>query len=292
MKVGLHAAMLEKRFPSVPEAVHQAAALSADVYEIDLGIGKPGEGWAERAARWRREAPEMRAAADDAGISLSLCLGTLWQFSLASADPAERALGVQVVGDGCALAETLGASVVLLPIGHPPGEAAERARARVTESVRRCTRAAEAAGVVLGLENVCQAVLPTAASLVEVVGAVGSRACGIYFDLGNPTFLDLDPVAELEDAAPHLVRVHLKDTVPVPRDRPPLPETPITGDFTVWQRRTTVTLGTGEVDFGAARAVLKRLEYAGDLIIEVPQSAERAEAGSRENLAAARRLFT
>lgn len=291
MNIGLHAAMLEKRFPSVPEAVRQAAELGAQVYEIDLGIGRPGESWAERAALWRREAPHVRAVADEVDISLSLCLGTLWQTSLASPDPAERQLGTRVVEDGCALAEVLGASVLLLPIGHPPGGDAERARSRVVGSVRRCVGAAEAAGVVLGLENVCQALLPTSASLVEVVEAVDSGAFGIYFDLGNPTFLGLDPIAELERAAPQLVRVHLKDTVPVPRNRPPLPETPITGDFTVWQRRTTVTLGTGEMDFAAARAVLGRIGYSSDLIIEVPQPALRAVVGSRENLVAARAFF-
>lgn len=290
MNIGLHAAMLERRF-FVLEAIRQAAKLGAQLYEIDLGIGKPGESWQTRSAAWREEAPRVRAVADEVGISLSLCLGTLWQCSLASPDAAERQAGVKVVQDCCALAEVLGVPVLLLPIGQPLGEDIERARAQVVESVRHCVQTAEAAGVLLGLENVCQAVLPTAETLVEVVERVDSDACGIYFDLGNPTFLGLDPIAELERAAPHLVRVHLKDTVPEPREHPPLPETPITGDFTVWQRRTTVTLGKGEVDFFAAKRVLTRIGYTGALVIEVPQPAPRAVAGCQENLTAARAFF-
>ena len=98
-------------------------------------------------------------------------------------------------------------------------------------------------------------------------------------------------MAELRVVAPHLVRVHAKDTVNVRRERPPLPETPITGDFYVWQRRTTVTLGSGEVDLVGCAQVLREVGYTVGVVIEVPQPPEHADAGCRESLAAARQIF-
>lgn len=292
MKIGLHAAMLGRRFPNPVDALTQAAILGAEFYEIDLGIGRPGEPWEVRSEAFRQLVPALREIADRTGTDLSsLCLGTLWQTSLASADPDERKQGVRVVREVCSLAPSLGASVLLLPVGQPQGVEAEAARANLIASLRECLDAAEDAGVILTLENVCQPFMEGAEDLLEVVGALGSPTCGVYYDLGNPSFLGRDPVAELRLVAPHLVRVHAKDTVNVRRERPPLPETPITGDFYVWQRRTTVTLGSGEVDLAGCARVLRELDYAESVIIEVPQAPERAEASCFENLRAARELF-
>jgi sugar phosphate isomerase/epimerase len=292
MKIGLHAAMLERRFPNPVDALTQAATLGAESYEIDLGIGRPGEPWEVRWEAFQQLVPTLRETAERTGTLLpSLCLGTLWQTSLASADPDERKQGVRVVREVCSLAPSLGASVLLLPVGQPQGLEAEAARANVVTSLRECLEVATDNGVTLALENVCQPFMEGAEDLLEVVGALASKTCGIYYDLGNPSFLGRDPAAELRLVAPHLVRVHAKDTVNVRRERPPLPETPITGDFGVWQRRTTVALGSGEVDLAGCARVLRELGYAEGVIIEVPQAPERAEAGCLENLRAARELF-
>ena len=292
MKIGLHAAMLERRYPHPPDAVAQAAALGADSYEIDLGIGRPNEPWTARFEAFRQLVPELRETAERTGVMLpSLCLGTLWQTSLASPDPDERRQGVQVIRDVCGVARSLDVSVLLLPVGQPEGVELAAARANVVVSLRECLEGAEDAGVTLALENVCQPFLETAEALLEVVAALGSPTCGVYYDLGNASFVGQDPVAELRAVAPHLVRVHAKDTVNVRRERPPLPETPITGDFTVWQRRTTVTLGSGEVDLEGCAQVLRELGYEEGVVIEVPQPPEGAAAGCLENLRAARRVF-
>ena len=290
MKIGLHAAMLERRFPNPVDALAQAAALGADLYEIDLGIGAGP--WAERRDAFQKRIPALRETVERTGVELSsLCLGTLWQTSLASPDPDERRRGVEVVRDVCSLAPQLGVTALLLPVGQPEGAETARARENLAESLRACLGSAQDAGVVLALENVCQPFLKTAEGLLEVVTAVNSPACGVYYDLGNSSFVGTDPVAALLVLAPPPVRGDAKDAVSVRRERPPLPSVPITGDFYVWQRRTTVTLGSGEVDLGACAEVLNDLEYTAGVVIEVPGLPERAEAGCRDNLAAARRIF-
>ena len=94
MKIGLHAAMLERRYPHPAYALAQAGAFGADLYEIDLGIGQPGEPWEARFDAFRQLVPELVETSQRVGIQLSsLCLGTLWQTSLASPDPDERVQG-------------------------------------------------------------------------------------------------------------------------------------------------------------------------------------------------------
>jgi len=292
MKIGLHAAMLERRFPDPADALEQAAALGAELYEIDLGIGRPGEPWAARFEAFQRRVPALCETAERTGVGLSsLCLGTLWQTSLASCDPGERMQAVRVIWDVCRIAPPLGVSALLVPVGQPEEVEPAVARANVVMSLRQCLEVAEDAGVTLALENVCQPLLNTPEDFLEVIIDLGSDVCGVYYDLGNPSFSGGDPEAELRAVAPHLVRVHAKDTVNVRRERPPLPETPITGDFFVWQRRTTVTLGTGEVDLEGCARVLREVGYTAGIVIEVPQPPERAEAGCRDNLEAARRIF-
>ena len=113
MNIGLHAAMLERRYPHPPDAVAQAAALGTDSYEIDIGIGRPGEPWAARFEAFRQLVPALLETAERTGVSLaSLCLGTLWQTSLASPDPDERAQGVGVIKDVCSVARSLGVSAL------------------------------------------------------------------------------------------------------------------------------------------------------------------------------------
>ena len=289
--IGLHAAMVERRY-GLPEALHQAGAFGAQSYELDLGIGAPGESWEERRTHFQAQLPQLRAAAAEAGVLLSsLCLGVLWQFSLASPDEAERRLAVQVARDGVALAAGLGARAVLLPAGQPAGVEPVQARATLIRSLRACLPVAEARGVVLAVENICQPLLSGAEELIEVVDAVDSSACGVYYDVGNATFIDHDPVREIGLLGERIVRMHLKDTRPIPRPQLALPNVRITGDFEVWRRRTAVTIGAGEVPMAEVREALAAVGYNGGFIIEVPQPPETVAEGCRANLAAARRLF-
>lgn len=291
--IGLHAAMLEKRYPHPVEAVARAGALGADLYEIDLAIGQPSESWDLRFNTFQQLIPELLETAQRTGVQLaSLCLGTLWQTSLSSPDPDERAQGVGIIRDVCGVTRSLGVSVLLLPVGQPEGVEVAAARENLVSSLRRCLEVADDTGVTLALENVCQPFLEDAEAMLEVVTALDSKSCGIYYDLGNPSFVGGDPVKELQLIAPHLVRVHAKDTVNIRRDKPPLPVTPITGDFYVWQRRTTVALGHGEVDLEGCARTLDDIGYMDGIVVEIPQSPKNAEMGCAENLEAARQIFS
>jgi L-ribulose-5-phosphate 3-epimerase len=291
MIVGVHAAMVERRYP-LPEAIRRAASFGAEAYEIDVGIAFDGAPWAERAERNRADAAGLLEVAEAVGIRLpSVCLGVLWQASLASDDRAEVAQGVRMVRDGVAFAAAIGADAVLLPVGQPSGMAPESARGHLIAVLHDLVPVAEDLGVTLALENVCQPVLASADDLLQVVGAVDSPRCSVYYDLGNPTFIGQDPVAELRSLAGHVARLHVKDTIAVRRPQMPLPTVPVTGDFSVWRNRTTVTIGSGELPYPTLAALVREIGYGGPLIVEVPQPAEHVEAGCRENVAATRRLF-
>lgn len=289
VRLGIHAAMLAARYP-LPEALARAAELGAESYEIDIGLAPHGEPWAEWREVWARRLEPAAEQAGRAGIALpSLCLGALWQHSLASPDAQARRVAVRVVHDALGWARQLGASALLLPVGQPAESSPEAARAELLESLRRCLDAAAEAQVVLALENLGQPLLAGVDELLEVVEALASPWCGVYLDPGNDLAVAREPAAAVRRFGPHLARVHLKDALarPKPVQMPPW----ATGDFTRWAERTVVPLGAGEVAWPALARALAEAGYRGDLVIELPQSAEGADEGVRANLRAARRLL-
>jgi sugar phosphate isomerase/epimerase len=95
---------------------------------------------------------------------------------------------------------------------------------------------------------------------------------GVNFDPANMLLYDQgDPVAALGVLAPWLRQVHIKDA-----KRTRVPGT--------WGEE--VSVGTGEVDWGSFFATLRKLNYAGDFVIE-------REAGGKRmaDLRAARALI-
>ncbi len=289
MRFGIHASMLEPRYP-LPEALAKAAQLGAESYELDIGLSPNGEPWDVRREFWERTLEQVPEVAAVVGVALpSVCLGALWQYSLASDDPEERTTGVAIVHDALEWAGTLGSSAILLPVGQPPKLSAGEARITLLESLRGCLDAAAEAEVVLALENVSQPLLYSVEDLLELVQTLASPFLGVYFDPGNYLATGGDPAEAVRALGPHLARVHLKDTVAKPRTvrMPPW----ATGSFEIWGERTTVELGRGELDWAALREALEHVGYDQGFILEAPQSAETAEAGVRANLGAARRLL-
>lgn len=270
MKLSLHSICIERRYPLL-RAIGQAARLGYQGYEIDIGdFGNTGLGlhWPEQFT------PSHLAAAGEAaraaGIQIaSLCLGVLWRFYPSSPDPAVRTQAAEIIRQAAALAASVGAKVILLPVGQPEGLSAEQARDSLISVLKECAPAAERAGVVYGVENVGQALAHTADDLLEIVSRVGSPACQVYYDVGNASWQGADPVADIRKLGSRIAMVHVKDMR-------------VVGD-----RHETCVIGEGMVDWpGVARAAAA-VGYEGYLTLEVPGTAETADdiaARSREAL--------
>jgi sugar phosphate isomerase/epimerase len=260
MKLSMHSICIEQKYPLL-EAIGKAAEFGYQGYEIDIGdFGNTGLGlhWPEEFTPERVTA--AGAAAQRAGIEISsLCLGVLWRFYPSSPDAAVRAQAAEVIRQAAPLAASVGAQVILLPVGQPEGICATEARENLIKVLRECAPVAEKAGVIYAVENVGQALAKTAEHLITIVERVGSRACRVYFDVGNAAWQNHDPVRDIHLLGRRIAMVHVKDRAE--REG----------------RRETVTVGDGTVPFAAVADALRGVGYDGYAVLEVPGTAETAD---------------
>jgi sugar phosphate isomerase/epimerase len=242
-------------------SIAKAAEFGYQGYEIDIGdFGNTGLG-----LHWPEEfTPERVAAAGDAarraGIEISsLCLGVLWKYYPSSPDPETRAQAAAIIRQAATHAASVGAQVILLPVGQPEELTPEQARDNLVDVLRECVPAAEAAGVVYAVENVGQALAHTPEHLLQIVARVGSPACQVYYDVGNAAWQGADPAAGIRKLGSSIVMVHVKDRRQVEG------------------KGETVIVGDGTVDFAAAARALREVGYDGYAVLEVPGTRETAD---------------
>jgi hexulose-6-phosphate isomerase len=260
MKLSMHSICIERKYPLL-EAIAKAAEFGYQGYEIDIGdFGNTGLG-----LHWPEEfTPDRVAAAGDAareaGIEISsLCLGVLWKYYPSSADAAMRAQAGAILRQAAGHAASVGAKVILLPVGQPEELTPEQARDHLVATLRECAPAAEAAGVTYAVENVGQALARTPDDLIEIVGRVGSPACQVYYDLGNAAWQGTDPVEDIRKLGARIAMVHVKDWARVDG------------------KGKTLIVGDGGVDFAASAEALREIGYDGYVTLEVPGTAETAD---------------
>ena len=260
MKLSMHSICIERRYPLL-EAIRKAAEFGYQGYEIDIGdFGNTGLGlhWPEEFTADRVAA--AGEAARRAGIEISsLCLGVLWRFYPSSPDPPVRAQAAEIIRQSAPLAASVGAKVILLPVGQPESLTPEQARDNLVNLLKICAPEAEKAGVIYAVENVGQALARTVEHLVEIVERVGSPACQVYYDVGNAAWQDANPVSDMRKLGKRIAMIHVKDRREVDG------------------RGQTVIIGDGAIDWPAVAAAARDIGYDGYLTLEVPGTAETAD---------------
>jgi len=274
MKLSMHSICIERKYPLL-QAIRRAAELGYHGYEIDIGdFGNTGLG-----LHWPEEYTEKHVAAAgqaarDAGVEISsLCLGVLWRFYPSSPDPAVREQAAEIIRQAAPFAASVGAKVILLPVGQPEELTPEQARTNLVEVLRTCAPKAEKVGVVYAVENVGQALAYTADDLIEIASQVGSPACQVYYDVGNAAAQGADAAAEMRKLGRRLAMLHVKDLQATPKGR------------------KLAVVGDGIVDFRAAAQAAREIGYRGYLTLEVPGTAENADEVAIRSRDALREFF-
>ena len=274
MKLSMHSICIERKYPLL-EAIRRAAQLGYQGYEVDIGdFGNTGLGlhWPEEYTCERVAA--VGQAAKEAGIEISsLCLGVLWRWYPSSPDPAARAQATEIIRQAAPLAASVGARVILLPVGQPDALTPEQARDNLVGVLKACAPEAEKSGVVYAVENVGQALAHTADDLIEIVSRVHSPACQVYYDVGNATAQGADPAAEMRKLGNRIMMLHVKDLQATPGGR------------------KLAIIGDGMVDFGACAKAAREIGYDGYLTLEVAGTAETADEVAARSRDALRELF-
>jgi len=260
MKLSMHSICIERKYPLV-EAIRKAAEFGYQGYEIDVGdFGSTGLGlhWPDEFTADRVAA--AGDAAQRAGVEISsLCLGVLWRYYPSSPDASDRAQAAEIIRQSAPLAASVGARVILLPVGQPDSLTPEQARDNLVDVLRECVPEAEKAGVVYAVENVGQALAKTADHLIEIAERVGSPACQVYYDVGNAAWQDGDPVSDMRKLGKRIAMLHVKDR------------------RVVDGRGQTVIIGDGVIDWRAIASAAREIGYDGYLTLEVPGTAETAD---------------
>jgi sugar phosphate isomerase/epimerase len=171
-----------------------------------------------------------------------------------------------LLADLSRFAGELGAGVILVPVtpGGPDVTEAEGQR-RWIEEMKALAAAAESSGVILALENVGGGYGKLAGDLIALADGVDEPAVQTYYDIGNGTYFEQDPVEEIKLLGSRIAAVHIKD---------------LRGDL----------LGEGVVKIPESIAALKEIGYDGDLILETPPTADPRGAAAR-NLEYLQRLL-
>ena len=207
MKFGIHAGIWMKEWTDDPVPLFErAATVGFEGVEVSLlGIGL-------------KEAPELRRAAERAGISLTCSTGLGVSEDPTSSDPDVRAAACAALRRAIQVTAELGSSslagVVAAPWGvFDPLRKSERAR-HAADTLGRMQPALEESGVVLGIEAINRFetdLTCTAVEAVAIAEASGAESVGVLLDTFHMNIEEKDPPAAIRASGHKLVHFHVSD---------------------------------------------------------------------------------
>ncbi|MGQ9671667.1 MAG: sugar phosphate isomerase/epimerase family protein [Candidatus Aminicenantales bacterium] len=199
---------------SLTEVFAKAKEAGFDGVELALSLG--GE---LSLATSEKGAKQVVEAARDNGIQItSLATGLFWGRSLSSDNPEVRAEALAIAKKLIEVAAWLEAGAVLLIPGavdvfFDPSAGVVDYQAvyqRASDAVASLLPQAQAAGVVIGIENVWNKFLVDPLAMRSFIDQFGSPWVGAYFDVGNSLLVGY-PEQWIRILSKRIKRVHLKD---------------------------------------------------------------------------------
>ena len=237
------------------ESVALAAKCGYEAFEP--AVGESGELTPDTSPA---KIDELRKLIEDSGLKISsLASGFGWTYPCTSSDKAIRQKGVDLLRSQIAIAQRMGAPVILAVPGmsgtgwwsYQGNERYDEAYDNALESFSQLKADAEAAKVIIGIENVWNKFLISPLEMRDFIDKLNSPYIGSYFDVGN---LANFGVAEhwIAILGKRIARVHVKDY----RNE--------AGGFAGF-----VDLLAGDVNWPAVVEALKAIGYDGPLTAEI-----------------------
>lgn len=175
-----------------------------------------------------------------------------WRYNLASQNEAVRRQGLDLVRNGCRVAQAFGAPVLLILAGQQePQVEYARTYATSVETVRQAAAIAADMGIVLGVENVRTSMLGSPGEFAGYLADVDRPTVQAYLDFGNGMGVGPSYAENWVSAvAGKIAAVHAKDF-----------------DGAV---NSYVCCGLGDVNWDATFAALRAAGYDGYITVETP----------------------
>lgn len=206
MKIGINRWTLPGDW-DLAKCFREAAAAGFD--GIEINVARQGYLTAQTSPE---ELSEIAALAAEAGIALpSISTGLGWELPMTSNDANVREQGREAVRSMLGIARALGAEAALCVPGVVSADVRyDVAYSRAVEALRTLAADAEAAGVVIGVENVWNKFLLSPMEFARLLDEVGSPWVRAYFDAGN-VLVHGFPDHWIHILGGRIVRVHVKD---------------------------------------------------------------------------------
>ncbi len=211
--------LYEKAMPDIPwpEKLQAAKAAGYDYLEMSIDATE------EKIARldWSRaEQIRLLRWADEVQLPIrSLCVSALTKYALGDPNPELRTRGMRIAEKSLALADALGARIVMLP-GYDIyyGESTEETKRLYLEAMERLAELAARSGVMLGFETMENEFMNTVGKAMKYVSLLDSPYVKIYPDIGNLTnaahLYRQDVLEDMSLGEGQLLAMHLKETRP------------------------------------------------------------------------------
>ncbi len=199
---------------SQADCIRLAAATGYD--SIELSLDATGDLSLESTDA---EIIAFRTLADELGIEISsLATGLFWGTPLTHDDPAIREKARETVRFQLKAAKLLGVDAILVVPGCVNARFIEGCAEmpydvvydRALEAMQELKADAEAAGVVIALENVWNKFLLSPLEMRDFIDKVGSDYVKVYFDVGNTQFIGF-PEHWIKILGSRIARIHMKD---------------------------------------------------------------------------------
>ena len=245
----------------VSSAIERAAALGFDGVQIYATTGAFSPDALDAEAR-----KSYKALLDANNLEVSALCGDMGGhgFQIAADNPARIEMTNRIVDLAC----DLGTKVVTTHIGVIPSDKNDPTYKVMLDALTECGKYAKSRGVTLAIE--------TGPETADVLyGFIKDTEGGVGVNLDPANFVMVtgqDPVAAVELLGEHIVHTHVKDGVMLKKTDPKIIYDHFaTGGIealNVADFFKEVPVGTGDVDFPAYIAALKKVGYDGYLTIE------------------------
>lgn len=186
----------------------------------------------------------------------SMCLSGHRRFPLGSHDPDTRRRALGIMKKAITFAVDTGIRTIQLAgydVYYEEGDV--ETRKWYLENMQICLDMAAREQVMLAMEIMDHPFMSSILKFMNMKQLLNSPWFTVYPDIGNLSAWGNDVFEELTMGFPHIVSLHVKETLAVTADHP--------GTF------KEVPFGTGCVDFPGVFAKLKELGYAGPFLIEM-----------------------
>lgn len=199
-------------------------------------------------------------AADAAGVTVaSVASGTYWARAVGDTDPATRHAAIEDLQKmvritgwlGCRTLLTIPGAVDVFFLPDRAPQPADQVLENAREGLRACLKAAEEAGVIMGIENVWNRLFYSPTELRDFIDSLESTHVGAYFDVGNVLAYGY-PEQWLRILGHRVAGIHLKDY-----------------RKNVGTAEGFVDLLEGDVNWPDVMAAIQEIGYEGPLVAEL-----------------------